>query len=262
MDKYPFVVDEIVVLAKLAGETVMKVYESSFDVYEKTDHTPVTEADIAAERVIFTGLKALTPQIPAVGEEHAAQGDLPDLDGRFFWLVDPVDGTSEFVKRNGEFTVNIGLIDGEEAVFGVVCAPATGELYFTQSPSQAFGVCNGKTELLKTRAVPSEGYTVYNSRSHYKASEAARLLQGRPVAKTVVRGSSLKFCDIAAGRGDAYPCTHETHEWDTAAAHAVLKAAGGTVLDDRGIALSYRKAEFKNPRLLALGKTPRRGKCF
>lgn len=262
MDRYPFVVDEIVALAKVAGETVMKVYGSDFAVYEKADRSPVTDADVAAEKVIFAGLKALTPDIPAVGEEHVAQGGVPALTERFFWLVDPVDGTEEFVKRNGEFTVNIGLIDGTEPVFGVVYAPAADELYFTQSPVQAFGVHGGRTELLKTRTVPAEGFTVFNSRSHFRADEAARLLGNRTVAKVVRRGSSLKFCDIAAGRGDAYPCTHETHEWDTAAAHAVLKAAGGVILDASGAPLAYRKPELKNPRLLSLGKTPFREKRF
>ena len=170
-----------------------------------------------------------------------------------------------FVPTWGESSVFLLLAngnDGTEPVFGVVYAPAADELYFTQSPVQAFGVRGGRTELLKTRAVPAEGFTVFNSRSHFRADEAARLLGNRTVAKVVRRGSSLKFCDIAAGRGDAYPCTHETHEWDTAAAHAVLKAAGGVILDASGAPLAYRKPELKNPRLLSLGKSPFREKRF
>lgn len=256
MDKYPFVVEDLVSLARLAGETVMEVYGRDFAVYEKADRSPVTDADIAAEKIIFDGLQALTPDIPAVGEEHVAEGNVPDLTGRFFWLVDPVDGTAEFVKKNGEFTVNIGLIDGTMPVFGVVYAPAVDELYFTQSPRQAFGISGGKTALLKTRTVPVEGFTVFHSRSHFISEQARALMGDRPTAETVRRGSSLKFCDIAAGRGDAYPCTHPTHEWDTAAAHAVLKAAGGVVLDGEGRELSYRKPAFENPRLLSLGRAP------
>ena len=198
MDRYPFLVEEIIALAKVAGETAMKVYRQDFAVYRKADASPVTEADVSAEKVIFTGLKALTPDIPAVGEEHVAEGEIPVLDGRYFWLVDPIDGTEEFVKKNGEFTVNIGLIDGNMPVFGVVYAPAIDELYFTQSPNQAFQIREGRTTLLKTRRVPAEGYTVLISRSHYRPEEAERLVGRRVVSEFRRRGSSLKFCDIAA----------------------------------------------------------------
>ncbi len=253
MDRYPFLVEEIIALAKVAGETAMKVYRQDFAVYRKADASPVTEADVAAEKVIFTGLKALTPDIPAVGEEHVAEGEMPALNGRYFWLVDPIDGTEEFVKKNGEFTVNIGLIDGNTPVFGVVYAPAVDELYFTQSPNQAFQIRDGRTTLLKTRRVPAEGYTVLISRSHYRPEEAERLVGRRTAAEFRRRGSSLKFCDIAAGSADLYPCTHRTHEWDTAAAHAVLKAAGGVIADEEGRPLTYRKPGLENPYILAFG---------
>lgn len=250
---YPFLVEEIVALAKIAGKSVMKFYEEGFDVYEKADASPVTQADIAAEKIIFTGLQALTPDIPVVGEEHCAQGEVPSLKNRYFWLVDPIDGTKEFIAKNGEFTVNIALIDEDAPVFGVVLAPAINALYFTQSPVQSFSVVNGKTTLLKTRSMPFDGATVLHSRSHYRQEQAAQMLKKCDIKEYRSRGSSLKFCDIAGGTGDVYPCTHETHEWDTAAAHAVLAAAGGTIVDTAGKELTYRKPDFENSYVLALG---------
>ena len=250
---YPFLVEEIVALAKVAGVAAMKIYNEGFDVCEKADSSPVTQADIAAEKIIFAGLKALTPDIPAVGEEHFAEGEIPVLSKRLFWLVDPIDGTKEFIKKNGEFTVNIALIDDVFPVFGVVYAPAINALYFTQSPTQSFSVVDGKTQLLKTRPVPFDGFTVVRSRSHYDESVAAGMMAERTIAAVKTRGSSLKFCDIASGLADMYPCTHLTHEWDTAAAHAVLAAAGGVIVDANGQALTYRKTNFENPRLTAFG---------
>lgn len=253
MEKYPFLVEDVVALVKTAGETVMKYYEKDFAVYEKSDLSPVTDADIAAEEIIFNGLKKVTPDIPVVGEEHVAEGGVPSLTGRYFWLVDPIDGTKEFIKKNGEFTINIGLIDGDTPIFGAVYAPAADELYFTQSPKQAFGIQNGKTFLMKTRAIPRKGYTIMVSRSHFREKEAERLIGKRRVAEFVTRGSSLKFCEVAAGRADLYPCTHPTHEWDTAAAHAILNAAGGVVVDEAGQPLLYRKKGLENPYILSFG---------
>lgn len=250
---YPFLVEEIVALAKVAGKAVMKIYDEGFEVFEKADLSPVTKADVTAEKIIFAGLKALTPDIPAVGEEHAADGEIPALTGRYFWLVDPVDGTKEFVKKNGEFTINIALIDETRAVFGVVYAPAIDALYFTQSPMQSFSVINGKTTLLKTKSLTRDGAVVLHSRSHFNKTHAVRMLGDRTIKEFKARGSSLKFCDIAGGFGDIYPCTHKTHEWDTAAAHAVLSAAGGVIVDMNGDELTYRKPDFENPYIMAFG---------
>ena len=251
---YPFEVQPLLDLAVRAGQAAMEVYRRDFAVYEKEDKSPVTDADLTAEKIIFDGLKKLTPDIPAVGEEHTAAGEVADLSKRYFWLVDPIDGTADFVHKNGEFTVNIGLIDGDRPLFGVVYAPASDELYYTASESEAFLLKNGAKTLLNARAVPPEGVTVLTSRFHCDIETAREMVGERKVAGYKSYGSSLKFCAIAAGKADFYPCTHLTHEWDTAAAQAVLTAAGGAVLvAATKEPLRYRKAGLDNPRLIAQG---------
>ena len=251
---YPFAVDDVVSVALSAGYEAVRIYERGFTVTQKSDLSPVTQADIACEEIIFNALARMTPDIPVVGEEHIASGKIPVLSSRFFWLVDPIDGTVEFVKKNGEFTVNIALIDDTKPVFGVVYAPVVQKLFFTKTPETAVEKKDGGEGVLKTRPVAPEGADVLCSRSHFHEEKAKKLLGGIPVKNVIRRGSSLKFCEIAAGRGDVYPCTHETHEWDTAAAHAVLNAAGGTLVDADGNELTYRKKDFENPPLLACGK--------
>lgn len=254
MSTYPFDVNTITDLAVKAGNAALEIYHQDFVVYEKEDLSPVTEADLASEKVIFDALSELTPDIPVVGEEHVAAGEAFDLSKRLFWLVDPIDGTADFVKKNGEFTVNIGLIDGDKPVFGVVYAPVSGEMYFTESPTQAFHLKDGVKTPLKARPVPPEGMTVLTSRFHCNKTVVQEMIGDRPVAVCKPYGSSLKFCVIASGEADFYPCTHETKEWDTAAAHAVLNAAGGEILNaETGLPLTYRKRDLKNPRLIAVG---------
>ena len=250
---YPFAVDDIVSIALTAGREAARIYDAGFTVTQKSDLSPVTQADIACEEIIFTALARLTPDIPVVGEEHVASGKIPVLSSRFFWLVDPIDGTVEFVKKNGEFTVNIALIDDQKPVFGVVYAPVVQKLFFTKTPETAVEKTDGGENVLKTRPVDAAGLDVLCSRSHFNEEKARKILGDISVKNVIRRGSSLKFCEIAAGRGDVYPCTHETHEWDTAAAHAVLKAAGGLLTDIDGDELTYRKKNFKNPPLLACG---------
>ena len=250
---YPFVVDDIVAVALAAGKEAVRIYENGFTVTEKSDASPVTQADVLCEEIIFNALARLTPDVPVVGEEHCAGGKIPVLSSRFFWLVDPIDGTTEFVKKNGEFTINIALIDGTKPVFGVVYAPVVQKLFYTKAPETAVEKKDGKDCVIKTRSVPVDGADVLCSRSHFHEEKAKRILGKIPVKDVIRRGSSLKFCEIAAGRGDVYPCTHETHEWDTAAADAVLTAAGGLLVDINGKKLAYRKQNFENPPLLACG---------
>ena len=251
---YPFEVRDLLDLAVEAGQAAMEIYRQDFAVYEKEDLSPVTDADLTAERIIFDALAKLTPEIPVVGEEHTAAGEISDLSKRYFWLVDPIDGTADFVHKNGEFTINIGLIDGDAPVFGVVYAPASDELYYTASESEAFLLKNGEKTKLNARAVPPEGMTVLTSRFHCDTEAARKMVGKRKVAGYKAYGSSLKFCAIAAGKADFYPCTHLTKEWDTAAAQAVLTVAGGTVLvAETGKPLRYRKDGLKNPRLIAQG---------
>ena len=252
MTLYPFKTDDLIALAVKAGQAAMEVYRQDFAVYEKEDHSPVTEADLAAEKIIFDALAGLTPDIPIVGEEHTAAGAVSDLSKRYFWLVDPIDGTADFVHKNGEFTVNIGLVDGDKPVFGVVYAPALDEMYYTVSEKEAFLLKGGKRTQLNVRSVPSAGMTVLTSRFHCDETAARELVGNRPVAEYKAYGSSLKFCAIAAGKADFYPCTHLTKEWDTAAAQALLAAAGGAVLvAETNEPLRYRKDGLQNPRLIA-----------
>jgi len=252
--KYPFKTDDMISLAVQAGQAAMEIYRQDFAVYEKEDLSPVTDADLAAEKIIFDALAQLTPDIPIVGEEHTAAGAVSDLSKRFFWLVDPIDGTADFVHKNDEFTVNIGLIDGDKPVFGVVYAPALDELYYTTSEKEAFFLKGGWQTQLKVRSVPSEGMTVLISRFHCDETVAREMVGDRPVAEYKAYGSSLKFCAIAAGKADFYPCTHLTKEWDTAASQALLTAAGGALLvAETNLPLRYRKDGLKNPRLIAKG---------
>lgn len=252
---YFFNVESVVDLIKQAGSAVMEIYNQDFAVYEKEDASPVTEADLTAEKIIFEGLNGLTPELPVVGEEHVAAGETADLTQKYFWLVDPVDGTADFVKKNGEFTINIALIEDTTPVFGAVYVPVTQTLYYTASPDSARMERNGVSTVLKTRAVPERGYTVLNSRTHCDETVVAKMTAGLKIAERRPCGSSLKFCLIAAGQADAYPCSHQTKEWDTAAAHAVLKAAGGEVYDaENNSVLTYRKTGLVNPRIISFGR--------
>ena len=255
MTEYPFNVQSIIDLTVRAGQAAMEIYLQDFAVYEKEDLSPVTDADLTAERIIFEALAKITPDIPIIGEEHTAAGAMSDLSKRYFWLVDPIDGTADFVHKNGEFSINIGLIDGDVPVFGIVYGPALDEIYYTESVTEAFLLKNGAKTPLKVRSVPEKGMTVLNSRFHYNEADAKRIIGNRPVAESKPYGSSLKFCAIASGKADFYPCTHSTKEWDSAAAQAVLTAAGGAVLvAGTDEPLRYRKEGLKNPPLMAVGK--------
>ncbi len=255
MSAYFFKVDALISLIKQAGKAVLDVYHQDFAVYEKEDASPVTEADMNAEKIIFEGLQQLTPDIPIIGEEHVAAGEIGDLTQNYFWLVDPIDGTADFVKKNGEFTVNIALIEGKMPVFGMVYVPFSDTLYYTATPDCAYQEKNNTKTLLKTRLIPDQGYTMLNSRTHCNEAIIAEMTKGLKIAEHYPCGSSLKFCLIAAGKADVYPCCHTTKEWDTAAAHAVLKAAGGEVYDaEKKEILTYRKPELKNPRFISFGQ--------
>lgn len=251
---------ELVRLAHQAGQVIMEVYAAPIAVTTKSDKSPVTEADQRAEDLILAGLRKLAPEIPILAEESVAKGDVPEV-GSSFFLVDPLDGTKEFISRNGEFTVNIALIENGVPVFGVVYAPAIDEMYFGRVGKGAM-FASIKTSLpwaglahatpIKTRAMPAEGATVLASRSHCDAETEAFIAKTR-VANLVSAGSSLKFCRIASGAADLYPRFGRTMEWDTAAGHAVLAAAGGKVVTIDGKPLTYGKKSrgFDNPAFIA-----------
>ena len=239
--------------ARAAGEIVLAVYGTDFGVRSKSDASPVTEADERAEAAIVARLQALTPDVPVVAEESVAGGAAPQIADRF-WLVDPLDGTKEFISRNGEFTINIALIEHGRPVLGVVFAPALGRLFAGCAHGGAFVDEGGVRRPIGCREVPAEGLTVVASRSHGDAVALDALLAGQRVARVVSAGSSLKLCMVAAGEADLYPRLGRTMEWDIAAGHAVLAAAGGEVmsLDERP--LRYGKPGFENPHFIARGR--------
>ncbi len=243
---------EIVALTERAGALILEHYKGDVAVRAKADASPVTVADEAAEALIVEGLARLTPEIAVVAEETVAGGHVPELDERPFWLVDPLDGTKEFLSRNGEFTVNIALIEGREPVLGVVLAPALGKVWWGARGRGAMLRAEGKERAIAARRPPADGLIAVASRSHIDPATEA-FLDRAGVAERISAGSSLKFCLIAEGRADLYPRFGPTMEWDTAAGHAVLSAAGGRVTTKDGAPFTYRKAGFRNPEFIAYG---------
>jgi len=241
-------------IALEAGEIVMRHYREGCAVREKADRSPVTDADVEAERLILSRLSTQFPGVPAIAEEEAAAGRLAQVNGRFF-LVDPLDGTREFVSGNGEFTVNIAEIAGGVPVAGAVYAPAVERLFFADADG-AFQL-QGGTDLagarpMRARAAPADGLVAIGSRSH-KDAKTEDYLSAFPVARFVSAGSSLKFCLVAAGEADIYARGGRTMEWDTAAGQAVLTGAGGSVSRWDGTPLLYGKPGFENPPFVARG---------
>ena len=238
-------------IARQAGAAILTYYGPEIEVRRKEDASPVTAADDAAEEIILEGLRRIAPGIAIVSEEAFARGELsPDAPPRF-WLVDPLDGTKEFLKRNGEFTVNIALIEGGRPLLGVVTAPALELAYAGAGAGSAREWRNGSERAIAVRQAPAGGLTVVASRSHGNPEALDRFLNGRTVAAARQAGSSLKFCLVAAGEADLYPRFGRTMEWDTAAGHAVLNAAGGRVRTLEGEELRYGKPGFENPHFIA-----------
>jgi 3'(2'), 5'-bisphosphate nucleotidase len=243
--------------ALAGGEAVMRVYAEPFDVTHKDDKTPLTEADLASERVVVEMLTAAFPDIPIVSEETVPEAGFAEPASRF-WCVDPLDGTREFVAKNGEFAVLIGLIEHGRPVLGVVHGPAIGVTYTAHGPGTAMrrrGAA-GEWQPIRARAPAQEGVVVVHSRSHENSRRLAEYFQGRAVLERRQCGSALKFGVLAAGEADFYPRFGTTMEWDTAAGQAVLEAAGGHVFDLSGQPLSYGKPGLKNDGFLAWGAAP------
>jgi 3'(2'), 5'-bisphosphate nucleotidase len=248
-------------LALAAGREIMTIYANPIIARQKNDLTPVTEADEAAEKIILAGLKTLDPSTPVISEEAAAQGVIPEV-AEHFYLVDPLDGTKEFLSRNGEFTVNIALIDKGAPLAGVVLAPALGRIFCGEAGLGA-GEAHIEAESdaasfpwreLRARTASPAGPIVVASRSH-RDERTEAYLKCLKVQKIVSAGSSLKFCLLASGEADLYPRFGRTMEWDTAAGHAVLAAAGGHVEVETGEPLTYGKAGrgYDNPAFIARG---------
>ncbi|HET7085815.1 MAG TPA: 3'(2'),5'-bisphosphate nucleotidase CysQ [Rhizomicrobium sp.] len=242
----------LVRIAQAAGVVVMRHYEAGCDARVKADRSPVTDADEEAEKLILAELGAAFPGVPVVAEEEAAAGRVSEVGSRFF-LVDPVDGTKEFVKRGGEFTVNIGEIENGRPVSGVVLAPAIGRLFVGAAGEGAFELAGNTIRDIACRKPDSDGLVAVSSRSHPDA-KTDELLKSLPIKGHTNAGSSLKFCLVAAGEADIYPRAGQTMEWDTAAGHAVLKAAGGTVTNWDGTPFGYGKPGFRNGPFIARGR--------
>lgn len=247
--------EKLIPLIRTAGRAILEVYATDFAVRGKADASPVTKADERAEALIIEGLKALTPEIPIVAEEAVAAGSTARATERF-WLVDPLDGTKEFVSRNGEFTVNIGLIEKGRPVLGVVLVPALDRLFAGAEGHGAFLEEKSARRPIRCRKVPPEGLTVLGSRSHGDPKAMDAFLAGRKVAGFRAAGSSLKICLIAEGEADLYPRLGRTMEWDLAASHAVLVAAGGSLRTLDGKDLRYGKPGWENPHFVASGLEP------
>lgn len=242
-----------------AAVPVMEVYATDFTQEHKADSSPVTEADTRAEAVILEALKDLLPHIPVLAEERFSAGVRPKIGERFL-LVDPVDGTREFIARNGEFTINIALVEHGVPVAGCVYAPALKRLFFggetalaaTAEPGDR--VARLRLEPIAVRRPPATGKVAVMSRSHADA-QTREFAQSQGVTETISAGSSLKFCRVAEGAADIYPRFGPTMEWDTGAGHAVLAAAGGAVTRPDGSMFEYAKAGegYKNGPFIAWG---------
>jgi 3'(2'), 5'-bisphosphate nucleotidase len=244
-------------IALRAGDVILEIYGSDFDVDRKDDKSPVTEADRRAERLILEGLRdELRSEYPIVAEEEVAAGRTPEVGDGPFWLVDPLDGTKQFIGRKGEFTVNIALIADEQPVLGVVHAPAIGSTYWGSAHGAFACGEDGRVRAIACRPRPERGLIAVASRSHRNAETDAFLAQF-DVAEAVSSGSSIKFCIVASGRADLYPRTGRTMEWDTAAGHAVVRFAGGSVTRLDGAPLTYGKAGFENPHFVVWGAPAR-----
>jgi 3'(2'), 5'-bisphosphate nucleotidase len=248
--------EDVIALAQDAAAAILGIYDSEFAVQHKDDDSPLTAADLAAHRCIVDGLARLTPDIPVLSEESAHEVSTAQRrQWRRLWMVDPLDGTREFVKRNGEFSVNIALIEEGVAVFGVVQAPVTGMLWHGGATLGAFHRNGGYDVRLRVRAPATAPLRVAASRSHRDArTEAfiARMGEVEPLGL----GSSLKFCKLAEGGLDVYPRFGPTSEWDTAAGQCVLEGAGGAVLDPQGRPFRYNQRDrILNGDFIALGDT-------
>ena len=248
---------QVAAIAHEAGEAIMKVYNDTADVQvtHKADDSPLTLADRAANEVINNGLAMLQVQYPIISEENK----LVDYDVRAaydtYWLVDPLDGTKEFIKRNGEFTVNIALIRGGEAILGVVYAPVPDEMYWGARGFGAWRMKDGATQKMTATAfsMSDSGLKLVSSRSHLN-TETEEYIAQFDAPELVSKGSSFKFLMLASGDAHIYPRIAPTMEWDTAAAQVVLEEAGGAVLDwDTKLPLRYNKPVLRNPFFVALG---------
>lgn len=248
---------EVLALAHRAGDAILAVYAQRFEVTTKDDRSPLTLADLRSHEIIEERLRTLTPDIPVLSEESSAIPFEERRNWRRFWLVDPLDGTKEFVSRNGEFTVNIALIEGHAPTLGVVHVPVQGVTYSGLRGQGAYRHEDRKAERLQARVPAATPLRIVGSRSH-RGDSLDRVLPKLEPYELVAVGSSLKFCLVAEGSADFYPRFGPTSEWDTAAAQAVVEAAGGAVVKLDGTPLDYNtKPDLLNPHFLVYGDRSR-----
>ncbi len=250
--------DAVCDIARRAGDAIMEIYRQPFDVVEKTDGSPLTAADRRAHELIVSGLQRLTPDVPVLSEESGDTVFAERGNWQRFWLVDPLDGTKEFVRRNGEFTVNIALVERGSPVLGVVHTPARDITHFAARGAGARRESDGEVATIRCRPFDRAGVCLVASRSHAGAAVEAyrRKLESHvDRVETTSMGSALKICLVAEGSADIYPRLAPTSEWDTAASHCVLAEAGGRLVDTSGVDLVYNKASILNPWFLAIGDT-------
>lgn len=243
-------------LAWQAAEIVLAIRSRGFETLSNANATPVTEADRQSEAAIASGLRKATPAIPVVAEEEIAGGYLPPRAGRTYWLVDPLDGTRDFVAFRDSFTVNIGLIREGRPVLGVVAAPASAELFGGVVGGGAWKQDSSGRRRIEVRPPPKSGFAVLSSRLRSDEARVRAYLAPRPVASITFLSSALKFCRLAEGAADFYVRFGRTMEWDTAGPEAILTAAGGRLMRLDGSAMPYEKPEWVNPPFACWGAPP------
>lgn len=252
--------DPVRTLAVAASERILAIYATAFGVVAKDDHSPLTAADLASHHTIVAGLSALTPDIPVLSEESAAIPFAERAQWRRYWLVDPLDGTKEFIQRNGQFTVNIALIENHQPVLGVVRVPVTGRCYFAARGYGAFCQESGQTpQPIQVKPLSAgQPVRVVGSRSH-GGPGLQQFVAALGPHQLVTIGSSLKLCQVAEGAADVYPRLGPTSEWDTAAAQAIVEIAGGRVVSaETGEPLSYNTRDsLLNPHFIVYGDAGR-----
>ncbi len=242
----------LVEIAERAGREILTVYGTGFDVRTKRDASPVTEADERAEKLILKALAEVAPEIPVIAEESVAEGRIPKIEGAPFFLVDPLDGTKEFVSRNGEFTVNIALVEKSAPLVGAIHVPVLEESYWCDGNGDAWRRRGARdSERIRCRK-PGDGLVVVASRSH-RDSKTDAFLEKFKIKEQISAGSSIKFCRVAEGAADLYPRLGRTMEWDVAAGHAIVNAAGGSVTTVDNEPFTYGKPDFANPFFVVRG---------
>jgi 3'(2'), 5'-bisphosphate nucleotidase len=249
-------IDRLITIARAAGQQIMEIYETDFAIEHKDDASPLTEADQASHRVIVHGLQSVDSAIPIMSEEGCHTAYEERRTWATYWLVDPLDGTKEFINRNGEFTVNIALIQGMYPVFGLIHVPVSGMTYIGSSRG-AYEIDRHHRKTSIQVSAPNEHHiTIVESRSHPSPEVDMMMYKLRQTFSNVDRiekGSSLKLCVIANGTAQLYPRLGPTMEWDIAAGHAIVEAAGGQVIDLEGQRIRYNKSDLRNSSFLAVG---------